>query len=134
MSILIRPGAYSQRVGWMTPEKCFGSTSFPEDSSHTALTTVSWPASYVPAPGATIGPCFVQLCPPSELASTQQAHDPQVSCDVPHKMSPLLNAIGLFFAGPINPAGSIVGVDQVCPPSEDVRYIPVHVGTETPIL
>jgi hypothetical protein len=44
------------------------------------------------------------------------------------------SAIGLFLAGPIRPAGNMAGVVQVWPPSEEVRYIPVQVGTESPIL
>src|SRR5512139_1626481 len=119
MSILTRPGLYSHSAGWMTPAKRVGRTSAPEDASQTALTTASPPASYVSAPGATIGPCFVQLRPPSPLASIQHAHDPQLSWDVPQRMSPLLSVTGLFLAGPISPAGSIVGADQVCPASED---------------
>ncbi len=34
----------------------------------------------------------------------------------------------------LNPAGSMTGTDQDWPPSREVRYIPVHVGTESPIL
>jgi len=99
----------------------------PGDASQTALTTS--PLGLVRPPRAAIA-ALRQRRPPSALASTQHATTPRLM-GRPHTISPLLTR-PLVLAGPTNPAATC-GVDSASP-SEDVRYIPVHVGTESPIL
>ena len=67
-----------------------------------------------------IGPCLVQARPPSAISAhaVQLRH---VSADAPQRMLPLLSVIGLFFAGPVSPAGSMSGADQLRPASATLK-------------